>query len=370
MPRLKPKYQIELTPEQVSKLTQISQHYTAPYCAVQRANILLLAHAGHSNAEIARRTNCCVQTVRNWRQRWPARHQLHDAARSGAPRQIPATALAAVTALACSRPAQHGEVTSRWSAGQLATVALREKSVARISESTVRRCLRADPLKPWQHHAWQKSSDPDFVAKAAPVLELYETAPADAARGVLTVCADEKTSLQARQRLTPTKPACPGQPLQVSDRYKRMGALQLFCALAVASGLTFTRTFTRKCFAQFKEFLLGLFASSLCAGIKVLNLILDNGPTHAPKQLSPWLAGLELAFEVRIFWLPKHASWLDQVEIIFSKVQRQLLTPNDFASTQALERDLMAYFAKLNENPKPVQWTYTKSKMLAKFAPP
>src|SRR5262249_14795802 len=174
---------------------------------------------------------------------------------------------------------------------------------------------------------------------------------------------------QARQRVDETLPAIEKHPIRVADRYKRMGIVQLFCALAVASGLTFTKTFARKCFAQFKEFLLGLFASALCKGIKVLNLVLDNGPTHASKQLGNWIASLELSFEVRIFWLPKYASWLDQVEIVFSKVQRDLLKPNDFPSAQALERDLSDYFAEINKNPKPVQWTYTKAKMLAKFAP-
>ena len=79
---------------------------------------------------------------------------------------------------------------------------------------------------------------------------------------------------------------------------------------------------------------------------------------------------MELAFEVRLYWLPKYASWLDQVEIIFSKVQRDLLTPNDFPSLLALERDLEAYFADLNEHPKPINWTYTKTKLLAKFGSP
>jgi transposase len=369
MPRLEPKYQIELTPEQVRELTKITQNYTRPYCEVQRAKILLLAHAGHSNVEIARRADCCQQTVRNWRQRWGERYSLRDAERSGCPRQITATERAAVTALACSPPRDHGETSQRWTADQLATVAVKEGSVESISGSSVRRLLREEKIKPWNYHSWQKSTDPDFAAKAAPVLDLYETAQSDAEQGVLTVCADEKPSIQARQRVDETKPAISGHPVRVADRYKRMGAVQLFCALAVASGLTFTRTFARKCFAQFKEFLLGLFASSICAGIKVLNLILDNGPTHAPKQLSHWIASLELSFEVRIFWLPKYASWLDQVEIIFSKVQRQLLTPNDFPSTQALEHDLAVYFANLNHNPKPVRWTYTKTKMLAKFAP-
>ncbi len=149
-----------------------------------------------------------------------------------------------------------------------------------------------------------------------------------------------------------------------------MGALQLFCALVVASGLTFAQTRTSKKFVDCKAFLQAFFQSALCVGIKVLHLILDNGPTHAPKQLGAWLASLELAFEVRLYWLPKYASWLDQVEIIFSKVQRDVLTPNDFPSTLALERTLQAYFADLNRHPKPLHWTYTKTKLLAKFGAP
>lgn len=369
MPRSTPKYQVELTPEQVMRLTKLSGNYSAPFAAVQRARLLLLAHAGVANAEIARRVGCSTQTVRNWRRRWQQRQSLRDAARSGAPRSFSATQRAALTALACSAPRQHHHPWQRWSGEKLAQVAREEQLVESIAPSTVRRWLRAEKIKPWRYHSWQKSTDPEFVAKAGPVLELYETAQADAAAGVLTVCADEKPSIQARQRVDATLPASAGCPVRVADRYKRMGALQLFCALAVALGLTFTRTFARKCFAQFKEFLLALFASALCQGIKVLNLILDNGPTHAPKQLGDWIASLELQFEVRIFWLPKYASWLDQVEIIFSKVQRDLLEPNDFPSTQALERDLAAYFAELNQHPKPVQWTYTKAKMLTKFAP-
>jgi hypothetical protein len=83
-----------------------------------------------------------------------------------------------------------------------------------------------------------------------------------------------------------------------------------------------------------------------------------------------WIASLQLAFEVRLYWLPTHASWLDQVEIIFSKVQREVLTPNDFPSTIALNRDLMAYFEELNRQPQPLQWTYTKAKLIAKFDMP
>jgi transposase len=371
MPGPRPKYQVELTPSQVQEFSELSHRYSAPYGEVQRARILLLAHRHPemSNTAIAREVGCALDTVRVWRKRWKTRQSLQDLPRTGTRRTYSPSQRAQIIALACSCPKDHGKVFKRWNGEKLAAAAVEQKIADKISSATVRTWLREDKIKPWRYHSWQKSTDPDFVAKAGPVLDLYESAQVDAQAGTLTVCADEKTSIQARQRVDQTQPAIEGHPVRVADRYKRMGALQLFCARAVASGLTFTRTFARKCFAQFKEFLLGLFASTLCNGIQVLNLILDNGPTHAPKQLGTWVASLNLSFEVRIFWLPKYASWLDQVEIIFSKVQRDLLKPNDFPSLQALERDLAAYFAEINKNPKPVQWTYTKAKMLAKFAP-
>jgi DDE superfamily endonuclease len=273
-------------------------------------------------------------------------------------------------ALACSVPRQYGKPWQRWSGEKLAQVAVEQQIVERSAPSTIRTWLRQDKIKPWRYHSWQHSTDPQFVEKATPVLDLYAHAPALQAHGELTVCTDEKTSIQARQRVTPTTAPAPGAVMQVADRYKRMGALQLFCALVVASGLTFAQTRAGKKFADFQAFLLAFFHSALCTGITALHLILDNGPTHAPKQLGTWLAALELAFEVRVYWLPTHASWLDQVEIIFSKVQRDLLTPSDFPSLVALERELTAYFVDLNAHPKPIKWTYTKTKLLAKFAPP
>jgi transposase len=137
----------------------------------------------------------------------------------------------------------------------------------------------------------------------------------------------------------------------------------------VASGLTFGRCKQRTRFVEFKAFLKELFASAHCRGLRVLHLILDNGPTHAPKQLGGWIASLDLTFEVRIHWLPKYASWLDQVEIVFSKLQRDVLTPNHFTSRAELQATIMGYLRDMNRNRKPVRWTYTKEKMLAKFAP-
>jgi transposase len=371
MPGPRPKYEMTLTPEQEARLQRLSTCYMAPFATVQRAQIVLLAHQHPEwqHAEIARRVGCSVSTVKRWRQRWPTTDGLRDAPRAGTPPTFTPLQRTQIVALACSAPHQYGKVWARWSGEKLAQVAVEQGIVGTISPGTIRRWLRTDKIKPWRYHSWQHSTDPQFVKKAVPVLDLYAQAPALQVQGELTVCADEKTSIQARQRVTPTKAAAPGEVIQVADRYKRMGALQLFCALVVASGLTFAQTRATKKFVDFKAFLQAFFQSALCAGIKVLHLILDNGPTHAPKQLGAWLASLELAFEVRVYWLPKHASWLDQVEIIFSKVQRDLLTPSDFPSLAALEHDLETYFADLNRHPKPIKWTYTKTKLLAKFEP-
>ena len=372
MPGPRPKYAITLTREQEARLQHLSTCYMAPFATVQRAQIVLRAHRHPEwqNAFIAQQVGCHVNTVKRWRQRGPSTDSLRDAPRAGTRHTFTPLQRAQVVALACSAPRQYGKPWQRWSGEKLAQVAVEEHLVATIAPGTIRRWLRADKIKPWRYHSWPHSTDPQFVEKAGPVLDLYAQAPTRQAHGELTVCADEKTSIQARQRVTPTKAAAPGEVLQVADRYKRMGALQLFCARVVASGLTFAPTRTTKKFVDFKAFLQAFFQSTLGTGVKVLHLILDNGPTHAPKQLGAWLAALELPFEVRLYWLPKYASWLDQVESIFSKVQRDLLTPNDFPSLVALERDLTAYFAELNTHPKPIKWTYTKTKLLAKFEEP
>jgi len=339
---------------------------------VQRAQIVLLAarHPDWSNAAIAQRLGCSVTTVKRWRQRWQETDSWRDAPRVGTRRIFTPLQRAQVVALACSAPRQYGKPWQRWSGEKLAQVAREQQIVESLAPGTIRTWLRHDKIKPWRYHSWQHSTDPQFVEKALPVLDLYVQAPRLQAQGELALCADEKTSIQARQRVTPTKAAAPGEVVQVADRYKRMGAVQLFCALVVASGLTFAQTRLTKKFADFKAFLADLFQSTLCAGIKVVHLILDNGLPHAPKQLGTWLASLELTFEVHLYWLPTYASWLDQVEIIFSKEQRDVLTPSDFPSLVALEHDLAAYFVELNQHPKPIEWTYTKTKLLTKFASP
>jgi hypothetical protein len=281
---------------------------------------------------------------------------------------FPSIQRARITALACTLPAESGRPLSRWSSAELAKEAVQRGIASSIAPSTVRRWLRQDQIKPWQRHAWQKSTDPEFLRKATVVLNLYERARALARRGEIVVCADEKTCMQALRAEGGVDPAAPGKPVRYGARYKRQGILHLFAGLLVHTGETTARCFSGKCFVDFQVFLQMIFKSLWTKRIRVLHLILDNGSTHAPKQIEGWIRSLKLPFKVRVHWLPVNASWLDQVEIVFSPLQRKALTPNHFTDVPALERRVMGYFAERNVNPKPIQWSYTSAMLHEQFA--
>ena len=201
------------------------------------------------------------------------------------------------------------------------------------------------------------------------MLRLYEQARALVEQRTMVVCADEKTCIQALQVTGGVLAASAGKPLRVGARYKRQGTLNLFTALLVHTGETLARCFERKRFVDFQEFCRMLFGSLWCQRITVLHLILDNGPTHARKQIKPWIRSLRLPFNVRIHWLPINASWLDQVELIFSTLQRHVLTPRHFADRAELEERMLRYLAERNRHPIPIAWSYTTAKLRKHFAP-
>ena len=272
-----------------------------------------------------------------------------------------------MTALACTLPRDSGKPLSRWSASELARTVIQRGIVSDISASTVKRWLCADQIKPWQYRSWQQPTDPRFLEKAIPILDLYERAQELGRKGHIIVCVDEKTSIQARKAGGGTTAACPGHSVHVGDRYERRGAVQLFAGLLVHRGETLVRCFERKRFSEFQSFLRMLFASLWCKRVRVLHLILDNGSTHAPKQLPTWIGTLGLPFAVHLHWLPVHASWLDQIEIVFSVLQRKVLRPNDFASPQHLERRVLTFFAERNRTARPIHWSYTSKQLMARF---
>ena len=152
-----------------------------------------------------------------------------------------------------------------------------------------------------------------------------------------------------------------GRLMRVRHRYRRRGILNLFAALLVHRGQTMACCEERKRFVEFQGFLRMIFGSLWCRRIRVLHFILDNGPTHAPKQIESWIAAQRLAFAVKIHWLPINASWLDQVEIIFSPLQRKALRPSHFADREQLRQRVLGYLEQRNRHAKPIRWTYTKA---------
>jgi transposase len=262
---------------------------------------------------------------------------------------------------------------AHWSHAEIARRLIALGMVAQIAASTVGRWLAAEKLRPWRYHTWQHILDPQaFLERARPVLRLYEQAWELLKQGVWVVCVDEKTSIQARERPQTPLPAVPGQPVLISPRYERRGALNLFAGLSVAEGIVYGQCHLQKRFVDFQAFLVEvIIAEALRRGVHTLALILDNGSTHAPKQLEGWLKeqieAQGWALQVQVYWLPTNASWLDQIEIWFSILQRKLLQPNHFHNLGELEQTMLDFIAYYNRTAKPIQWSYTVDKLEEKL---
>ena len=211
-----------------------------------RAQIVLAAARGRDNARIAADLRVSVDTVRKWRGRFAGRGLagLADLPRSGRPRRISELTRAAVVALACQLPAATGVPLSRWTGPELLAEITRAGLARQISVSSVLRILAEHPVKPWQYQSWISPRAPDFAARAAVILDLYQgfyqgrrLRPGDR---ILSV--DAKPSIQARGRCRPTAPAGPGKPVRVEHEYVRHGALALLAALDVHTGNVFAAT--------------------------------------------------------------------------------------------------------------------------------
>jgi hypothetical protein len=282
---------------------------------------------------------------------------------------FPPQVRAHVTAIACSLPKQSQVPLARWSRAELARRVTQDPTLPHISASSVGRRILAERLRPWRYHAWQHIHDPvAFLQRACPVLKAYARAQALLRAGTWLVSLDEKTSIQAREGEHPPRPARPDKPVLHEARYHRRGARHLFAGLSVADGQVYGTCRQRKCFVDFQAFLQQvIIPEALRRKVQTVTFILDNGTTHAPKQLERWLREQEAACNERlhfqVLWLPANASWLDQIEIWFSVLQRKHLQPNHFVSTTALETSLSDYIAYYNQTAKPINWTYTVEKL-------
>lgn len=337
---------IELTPEDRAVLERWVRSSTCEQRRAERARIVLAAADGASNEAIAERLGLVRQTVAKWRGRFVTLgvDGLEDAPRPGRPPVYTHDdRLRIVTAVTEEPP----EPDSHWT---VRAVAAKLASEVGISASQVWRILDDLDLKPWQTRSWLTSHDPAFWDKAADVCGLYLDPPDNA----LVLSVDEKTGMQAKSRVNPTKPAQPGLTERREFEYRRHGTAALFAALDVHSGEVIHDTKERNRSQDFIEFLELLDAHTPAE--LTLHLVLDNGSSHASKQTKTWLAAHSDRFVVH--HTPTHASWLNQIELFFSILGRRLLKRGEFESVDDLVNRISGFITDYNRTAKPFKWTY------------
>jgi len=356
------RFVVVLTDLERALLTRRARGARAAHRDRQRAQIVLAVADGASNADAARRVGVCVDTVRKWRTRFCADRLggLRDAARTGRPTRLPAGHRVEVTALACSLPASSGVPLARWSVPDIARQVSEQTRVS-VSVSTVGRWLKQDALKPWQHHSWISVRDPDFVAKAARVLDLYagQWKGRRLREGDYVICADEKTSIQARCRCHPTLPPGRARAMRVQHDYRRGGALAYLAAWDVHRGQVIGRCEPTTGIEPFERLVEQVMSSQPYASARRVFWIVDNGSSHRGQAS---VDRLRRAWpNAHLIHTPIHASWLNQIEIYFSIIQRKVVTPNDFTNLHQIRERLTAFENRYNTLARPFAWRYTKA---------
>ncbi len=343
-------------------LTRRAQGQKTPYRDKVRARIVLLAARRWPSAAIAAEVGVCVDTVRTWRGRFAAQGVagLADRARSGRPPRFSPVQVAQVKALACQLPARAGAPLSRWSCPELAREAVAQGVAEAISASTVWRWLTREAIKPWQCRSWLFPRDPNFTAKAERVLDLYERRWNGRRLGPdeYVISSDEKTSIQARCRCHPSLPPGKARMMRVNHEYERGGALAYLAAYDVHQARVFGRCAPSTGIAPFMALVEQVMTCEPYASAKRVFWIVDNGSSHRGKKAIDRLAA-RFPNAVMVH-TPVHASWLNQVEVYFSVVQRKVVSPNDFTNLAEVEQRLTDFETRYNATAKPFQWKFTR----------
>lgn len=340
---------------------------TGSHASVVRARIVLLAADGARNIDIAARVGVCVDSVSRWRKRFceEGLGGLSDRPRSGRPRRFGSEVVAGIKALACEPPEQRQVPLSRWSSAELAGQAVREGLVEAISSSTVRRWLRADAIKPWRYRSWIFPRDPDFAAKAARILDLYARTwdgnplgPDD-----YVISADEKSQLQALRRCHPSRPPGPGHLARVEFEYERGGTLAYMGAYDVHQARLIGSVAPKTGIVPFMDLVAKVMTTEPYASARKVYWIVDNGSSHNGQRSIDRMR--EAWPTARLVHLPIHASWLNQIEIVFSVIQRKVIKPADFADLDALADRLDRFEDHYNQTAAPFDWRFTTADLNA-----
>lgn len=307
----------------------------------RRAKVILMLARGDSFSTITTTLGCHPDYINRWRQRFETKRLPGlEANYRGQPPTVRTPRMEA-RILAKTRQRPPGGST-HWSTRTLA------KAVG-VSHVLVARVWRRAGLQPHRLERYMLSDDPDFEQKAADVLGLYLNPPQHAA----VFAADEKTAIQALDRLDPVLPLSPGRAERHGFEYYRHGTLSLYAALNTRTGEIVGQTVPRHTSEAFVEFLGDILATQ--PRRREIHVIVDNLAAHKTKGVQ---AFLEQHPRVHLHFTPTYSSWLNQVELWFAKIERDLLARGIFTSVPDLARKIRRYITRYNEDPKAIRWTY------------
>jgi hypothetical protein len=274
---------------------------------------------------------------------------------------FPPQEVAAAKAVACERPAVLELPLSRFSTAEIRQWMLDERVVTAVSLATVWRWLHQDAIRPWFYHAWLFPRDPQFLEKAGPVLDLYHRLWQNEPLGPndYVISADEKSQLQALGRSALTLAPLANKEGLFEFEYIRGGTVAYLAALDVFSGQIFGRVDTTTGIVPFNELVHLVMQREPYTSANRVFWIVDNGSSHHPSTFPARLQSLYP--NATAVMLPVHASWLNQIELYFSILQRKALTPNDLATPAAMAERILGFENRYNRNAKPFHWKFTRA---------
>jgi transposase len=330
-----------LTPSERTELRDRMRSRTLPAEDVRRARLILLLAQGKSYLAIRQVLGCNPNYISRWKGRFEAERLAglysHHRGRAVEKRT---PALEARILEWTRRPAPDG--STHWSSRKLA-------QHLGISHMMVARVWQRAGFKPHRIERYMASDDPDFETKAADIIGLYVKPPQHAA----VFCVDEKTAIQALDRLDPVLPLSPGRLERHGFEYYRHGTLSLYAALNTRNGEVVGKTAARHTSQEFVAFLAEVVANQPRG--KEIHLIADNLSAHKTKRVEQFLAAHS---KVHIHYTPTYSSWLNQVENWFARIEREVIARGVFTSVKDLARKLMRYIRHYNRAPRPIKWTY------------
>ncbi len=334
---------LHLTENERRELQQMAQSRTLPAGDVMRSRMILLLADGVSYQKIQDSLDTTAPTIARWKNRF-LQHRIDGLVEERHPGQQPSVRtpkLQAKVLAAIKEGPKDG--STHWSCRKLARH-------LHVSKDTVQRILAQADVRPHRLERYMASDDPDFETKAADVIGLYLTPPQHAA----VFCVDEKTAIQALDRLDPVLPLSPGRLERHGFEYKRNGTLSLYAALDVKTGKVQGKTAERHTSAEFVSFLEDVIAC--CKPRQEIHIILDNLSAHKTNQVEEFL---QRNSHVKLHFTPTYSSWLNQVEIWFARLEREVIARGIFTSVKDLSRKLLRYIRVYSKTARPFKWKYS-----------